>query len=930
MNPDPESQHAPDRNGLRELVIAVLERLDRDGSQALEDACREHPELASRLRERIAALRSLGLVGQAGMPERIGDFRLVERIGSGGMGIVYRAVQESLGREVALKLIRPEMLDQPRARERFLRETEVIARLQHPGIVPIYTVGRAEDSPYYAMEWVRGCTLAEALAALAERPVRELRGEDLERAVLDRAGGEQPPVTGSYLFSGGWEEVCLRIGHHIADALEHAHRRGVLHRDVKPGNVMLTPGGRVMLVDFGLSQSEGQETVTRSGERLGSLPYMPPELLRNGPRSLDERSDLYSLGVTLYQALTLRLPFSASSEPGTMNRILEGRPSPLREHLPAISWEAETVCMAAMDRDPERRYQTASSFARDLTNALERRPVEARRASLRLRTWRWIQRRPGEAAAILLATLLAVVVPSLIAWFEAKERRKVDAALEVAKSEKARAEQEQGRAEANFERAINTVDTLLRRVSEQRLDHMPGMVALRGELAAEAEAVFRELERERPNDPELLRLAANCKYLQAWALVTQGRIEEGAQLVQEAADSLEPWISVGSYDLRRTQAINTEALARITSKPAMQAEALGRMRALLTERPDDVALHVHFLNGLNWSSMRRRRIGEREQGLAELEEATQSARELNERSQDHESRLVLAGLVMLHGYWEWLEQRLESALDPFEEALELYRSVLEEDSTREDARHGVVETGVSLAGVLVALRRGSDALFALQDVRAELEWLRRQYPGEIRYEHQEVQFLHNRGVGLMLEGQHEEARDQFARAVVILEERIRRSDDPREAPYTLGMVLVSLAKQEARLNGPEPALELCARARTLLEAASASVPDDPDVRSWLVVEGMARAGFLLELDRPAEAAELLAGDLSQIGHRVDLLPSSLARLQGCLARARELGNPELVRRCELAAGEALDSLRKRGGFDQHPAVKALNSALELE
>ncbi len=930
MSSDFESARPPDWDGLRELVIAVLERLDRDGPQALEDACREHPELATKLRERVVSLQSLGLVGGAGPPERMGEFRLVERIGSGGMGIVYRAVQESLGREVALKLIRPEILHQPQARERFLRETEVIARLQHPGIVPIYTVGGAGDAPYYAMEWVRGCTLAEALAGLAQRPPHELRGEDLERAVLARASGEHEPSQGSYLYSGSWEEVCLRICHQIADALEHAHRRGVLHRDVKPGNVMLTPGGRVMLVDFGLSQSEGQETVTRSGERPGSLPYMPPELLRHGPRNLDSRSDVYSLGVTLYQSLTLQMPFSASSEPAAMQRILEGRPTPLRQHSPGISWEAETVCLAAMDRDPERRYQTAAAFARDLTNALERRPVEARRASLRLRTWRWIQRRPGEAAAILLATLLAVVVPSLVAWFQAEKRRKVDAALQVAQSEKARAEQQQARAEANFERALKTVDTLLLRVSERRLDHMPGVVELRGQLAAEAEAVYRELERERPNDPELLRLAADCKYLRVWSLVTQGHEDEGIQLLQEAVESLEPWIAGGSFELRSSHAKYAEALSRVTSQPLMQAEVLATMRALLAERPDDVGLHVHFLNGLNGSCMRRRRIGEREEGRAELEEATRSARELCERSDDHESRLVLAGLVMLHGYWEWLEQRFESAVKPFEEALELYRSVLEEDGTREDARHGAVESGVSMAGVLGALRRGSDALFVLQDVRAEMEWLRQQYPGEIRYEHQEVQFLHNRGVGLVLEGRHEEARDEFRRAVAILEERVRRQDDPREAPYTLGMVLVSLAKQEARLDGPEPALEVCARARTLLEAASASVPDDPDVSSWLVVECLARAGYLLQLNRPAEAAEALAPDLARIGQRLDLLPQVLDSLRSCLSRAQELDDPELVSRCEVAALQALDSIRERDELAQHPAVKALSGALELE
>jgi tetratricopeptide (TPR) repeat protein len=456
------------------------------------------------------------------------------------------------------------------------------------------------------------------------------------------------------------------------------------------------------------------------------------------------------------------------------------------------------------------------------------------------------------------------------------------------------------------------------------------VVELRGDLAEEAEAVYRDLIRERPDDPELVRLAADCTYLRVWSLVTRDRRDEAVELLRSSVESLEPWIAVGSHEVRAAHAIQSETLARITSNGEQQAEALGRIRALVDERPDDLVLWKHLLNGLNWSSMRRRQTGEVARGRAELDEATALARGLVERSADHDSRLMLAGLVMLHGYWEWLEGRFGDAVGPFEESLELHRAILEEDRTREDARFGAVESGVSLAGVLGALRRAEDAGFALQDVEEDLEWLRGQYPGDVRYEHQEVQFLHNRAVSLELQGRHEEARDDLTRAVAILEERVREWEDPREAPYTLGMVLLSLSKEEHTLDGAETALASIERAQALFEAAHAAVPDDPDVRSWLLKAGIDRGRLLLALDRPAEAAEALASDVPRAEQRTDRLVQNLECLLDCLARARALGDPEVVRRCKAAAGAALSVLRERGGFDQLPAVTALQGALELE
>ena len=262
------------------------------------------------------------------VPERLGPFRLGELLGGGGMGVVYRATEDELDREGALKIIRPEHLYFPGARERFRREVETIAGLQHPGIVPVYVVGEQDGVPYLAMECIEGCTLADVLRRARGRAAGHLTGRDFAQLVdSDRSGGPGGDAnTSGDLFAGTWEQVCLRIVARVAEALEHAHQRGVLHRDLKPSNVMVTAGdverggaSRVMLFDFGLATTSRATRLTRSGAHLGSLPYMSPEQTA-GTEHLGPATDVYSLGVTLYELLTLKPAFDPGTGRGAAGR----------------------------------------------------------------------------------------------------------------------------------------------------------------------------------------------------------------------------------------------------------------------------------------------------------------------------------------------------------------------------------------------------------------------------------------------------------------------------------------------------------------------------------------------------------------------------------------------------------------------------------
>ena len=549
-DPEPTKDQATDidDDAVVELLEVVLLAPPSEREEIISSAGAANPDVSDAVRARLAALEALGLdeivsPPSEAIPEAIGEYRILGVLGRGGMGAVFLAEQPSLDRQIALKVMRADGLFFADSRERFRREAGAIARLEHPGIVKVFEVGEEDGVPYFAMERIQGKTLSDVIGFLGQRRPDALSGRDL----VDALDAEPVP-----LFELGWIEACCEIGRQVAAALAHAHDRGIVHRDVKPSNIALTRDGRVQLFDFGLARSEGIDRLTQTGGQLGTLQYMPPEQLR-GERELDARSDVYALGVTLFELLTLHPPFEGDTRHAIEQQILDGTPAPIRSLNRRVPPELERVIGKALDTVPARRYESAAALGDELRRVIERKPVLARPAGPLLRLRRWAQRRPALAVAGVAAVGLFGVAPSVLLWREKAHTNELTAALNDANTSFEFLER------LLFETDIYssnntelTVHELLRKGAEGldqlgELEKSPELearmrVGLGNALANHSDFALalphaeRAYEIERAlgiqvvvNEVRPLHLVANC-------LSGLGRIDEAAERVQAALD----------------------------------------------------------------------------------------------------------------------------------------------------------------------------------------------------------------------------------------------------------------------------------------------------------------------------------------------------------------------------------------------------------
>ena len=374
-----------------------------------------------------------GVDGTTATRQVLGDYEILEELGRGGMGVVYRARQISANRVVALKLIRADQLEGMPAEERrvwlerFRTEAQATARIEHPNVVTLYDVGMLADSPYYSMRYIGGESLA---VMLRDGPVSNERAAD-------------------YLEP-------------VARAVHAAHQHGIVHRDLKPSNILVDGADQPFVTDFGLAKwLDAAAEMTHTGEWLGTPSFMSPEQTRDASH-VTPASDVYSLGATLYALLTGRSPFAAAHIADIQYQVRHYDPAPPRALNPAVHRDLETVALKCLSKEPDRRYSSADALADDLRRFRNREPILARPAVIWERAWLWMRRRPA-LAGLVFASLFALIASggaalAVVAYLVTDEaRRSAETERSRAQSERARAEQ----ARQTIEQMNQTLDQVL-------------------------------------------------------------------------------------------------------------------------------------------------------------------------------------------------------------------------------------------------------------------------------------------------------------------------------------------------------------------------------------------------------------------------------------------------------------------------------------
>ncbi len=824
----PQSAKPSEADEVERLMTPLFELSESERKTEVERICRAHPDHAAEIRRRLHSVRLfLEPEGEEGFPEVLGDFHLRERLGRGGMGVVYRAEQVSLGRDVALKLIRPEQMYFDGARERFRRETEAIASLQHPGIVSIHVVGEDKGIPYFAMELLDGRGLDRVLAGLCDRAPESLSGAEL--------GG--PPGQ----ESGRWVDACLELIRQVAEAVHHAHERGVIHRDIKPSNIMGMEEGRAVLLDFGLTSlaTRSESHVTRPGAHIGTLAYMSPEQLSNS--GVDPRSDVYSLGVTLYELLTLQVPFRESSALAQEKRILAGPPDSIRARNRGVSRDVEVVCLKAMAAQPRDRYATAQQLADDLANLLDRRPIAARPPGSAQRTWRWMQRNPARATSVGLAMALLVGLPTGLYWQQRRFNAELQNSLVREREANARAAQE------------HVIASEVTGFMEELFSHASPARTLGAEVPVSflLDEGARRIESELQDQPAVRsRLLQTFGTAYGW-LGAKGRSEEFLR------ESLE--LQLGIMDALHPRALlGRLQLDLVTFHRGAYQECANLMEPVVEqEMPQDaeaIALYARCMSRYGYTLSRLGRLEEAEKWI---QRSLQVHRGLNgEITFDEAISLAdAAGFLMETG-------RREEAVEKFKTSARILREVLP------DSNPNRVLIELDLTQTLMDLGRFQEAELRLDGLMGETQQV-------FGNDHPRcIPFLIPRSRLLREQGEFSESEACLRRALAI-HEGAGVGDSPQLAWILNDLALV--VEVQGRYAEADP---LLARA---LELERRFHPSD---HSRLAISLTNRANLLMQRERFEEARALAQESVAM--HR--RLFGSSARLSSALL---VLGNAQV-------------------------------------
>jgi serine/threonine protein kinase len=542
-------------------VERLSARLEAGEEINWEEVERDFPEHAAQARVLLPTLQRLAELSRASISSaptgeplplgELGDYRIVREIGRGGMGVVYEAEQISLPRRVALKVLPFAAVMDPRHLQRFKNEARAAASLDHPNVVKVYGVGCERGVHFIALQFVDGRSMADLIRERRYGPTTDpppIGDPDPTRTFAADMTDHTPKVTRPTATSpktpldAAFVRRVTEWGIEAAEALEHAHGLGIVHRDIKPGNLLIDGRGEIFVADFGLAKIATDPGVTATGDMLGTLRYMSPEQAGAQHDLVDHRADIYSLGVTLYELLTLTPAFEGADRQSILTRISNTDPVAPRKLDRRIPHDLETVILKAMEKDPSRRYQSAREFSDDLRRVACGEPVWARRARYLERSARWARRHSAAmwAGVVFLAMIAGVsATAAFVVW---QQKREKDQALEEksnALTEKEQAffegQKQRNRAASNLNQLLNSMGELLQHLHRKELADIPRIDEIRRSLAEKIQSSYERYVNIDSND-RIFRYETARAYISLSSIhELQGNAEKAWELVVNAA-----------------------------------------------------------------------------------------------------------------------------------------------------------------------------------------------------------------------------------------------------------------------------------------------------------------------------------------------------------------------------------------------------------
>jgi serine/threonine protein kinase len=823
-------------------------------------------------------------------PPAVAGYEILGEIGRGGMGVVYRARQRRLNRDVALKMILAGDHAGPEAMTRFLTEAEAIARLQHPSIVQVHYCGGYDERPYLVMEYVEGGSLAQTLDG-TPRPIR----------------------------------AAVLLVKQLASGIALAHRKGIVHRDLKPANVLLTREGTPKIADFGLAKFlEIDSHLTGTDAILGTAAYMAPEQAGGRNQPVGPAADVYSLGTILYELLTGRAPFKAASALETLElvktheAVLPGR---LR---PGLAKDIETICLKCLAKEPEQRYRTADDLEEDLRRFLAGETIQARRSSVFERGKRWCRRNPAVSGLTAAMTVALVVgfVASTTQWYRAerhlqaaeRQRKRAEenlvreaAARSAAQRANARERAARQHAQAQLAVALDAIRTFHTGVSQEVLLKEPHLVELRNHLLSSALKLYGRLKADMDQDTDPLAPAelADAYARLALLLSNLGSLSDALAAYQKAVEMREAIARATPDD----QGNQTE-LARVLGHTAyvcrelghwddaerLYKRALSMWESLCRAHPaDPVMLRAAAWSHANLGAVHLAK-NQPQEALRQHQRALQ-IREglLRERPAEPSLQSEFASIHYDLALAFSAADRFPEAINAIQRSVEIQDAVLSADPTFENARDQLARALVTCGRLLHHAGRPADSLRHYHRALGILERRARETPSK-PFPQREIALCRTLiAQALRVTGRNDEAIDELRQALASSEAAARQQPTTIAFGREVAFSHIRLATLLTHVDRDEDAFDEYRKSLALSESMSTSHPDEMELRGDIEYAHYLISDVRRKQDRLVEAIEwcerAIAMTVEDHGKRLDEtqyqrhLARSLTKLGGLRAEA---------------------------------------------